>query len=359
MRGKQFLYDEGIKIPLIIKWPEVTQAGSRRKDLVSQIDISATSLYLAGIPVPNLMQGQPLYGEDYCPREYIYSARDRCDETVDLIRAVRTNKFKYIRNFLPHKPHTQPNSYKDEKEVIKHMRQLFTEDKLKKETVRYFEPFRPAEELYDLENDPWEINNLARDQVYQGTLTKMQNILSTALFETKDLGFIPEPVLEDLGKQYKNKYYILHHEENQNLTRKCIEVMEFDQQRDVESLIGALSDENEAIRFWAAYGLGNIPDLSIDVVNKLQRILNNDTEAVKIAAARAICRLKESKAALNVLEDNLQNSNLIVGLYAALFIEDLDEDLIIKALPAIKEVKESPYEFTSRTARRLSDNLQR
>jgi arylsulfatase A-like enzyme len=357
LRGKQFLYDDGIKIPMIVKWPEVTQPGSRRKDLISQIDISATSLYLAGIPIPKVMQGQPFYGKGYNPREYIYSARDRCDETVDLIRAVRTDKFKYIRNFLPHKSHAQPNTYKDGKKIIQHMRQLYTEGKLKKETVRYFEPIRPTEELYDLEEDPWEMNNLAGDPAYQDTLQKMQDMLLSNIFGTNDLGFIPEPILEDLGKQYGNKFYVLQQNENRDLTRECIETIELVEKSDVSGLQKALNHGRASVRFWAAYGLGNIPELSTGAVPMLQNMLNNDSDAVKIAAARALCRLEHPEPALHVLEDNLKNPNLIVGLYAALFIEDLDEDLIVKVLPAIKEARESPYEFTRRTAKRLSKNF--
>ena len=122
LRGKQFLYDDGIKIPLIIKWPGVTQPGIGREHLVSHIDIAATSLYMASIPVPEAMQGQPLYGDNYQPGTYVFAARDRCDETVDLIRAVRTQRFKYIHNFFPFKSHAEPNQYKDRKIIIQHLR---------------------------------------------------------------------------------------------------------------------------------------------------------------------------------------------------------------------------------------------
>jgi len=115
LRGKQYLYDEGMKIPMIVKWPGHTNAGKRRNDLVSHIDIAATSLHMAGITVPENMQGQSFYGAQYEPRAFVFAGRDRCDETVDLIRAVRTHRFKYIRNYFPFKPHAQPNQYKDGK----------------------------------------------------------------------------------------------------------------------------------------------------------------------------------------------------------------------------------------------------
>ncbi|MCF8379017.1 MAG: sulfatase-like hydrolase/transferase [Bacteroidales bacterium] len=357
LRGKQYLYDEGIKIPMIVRLPEVARPGNLRNDMVTQIDISATSLYLAGIPIPGTMQGQSFYGKNYQPAEYVFAARDRCDETVDLIRTLRDHRFKYISNFFPHKPHAQPNTYKDEKEIIQYMRQLYAKDELNKETNRYFEPTRPTEELYDLENDPWEMNNLAGEPAYKDTLLKMREMMVSLILETKDLGFIPEPVLEDMGKQYGNKYYILKHEENLNLIKECMNVMEMDDEKNLQDLKKALNHESAAIRFWAAYGLGNIPEWANEAVPSLQSALNDESDGVRIAAARALCRLGQTEPALEILAANLENPNLIVGLYAALFIEDLDKDSILKILPAIEKATESPYEFTKRTAVRISSKF--
>lgn len=358
LRGKQFLYEEGIKIPLIVKWPELMQTGRRRKNLVSHLDITATSLYLAGIPIPEVMQGQSFYGENYRPRQYVFAARDRCDETVDLIRAVRTNRFKYIRNFFPYKPHAQPNMYKDGKKIVQHMRQLYADDRLKKKHRRYFEPFRPVEELYDLKTDPYEMHNLARDTAYQDTLQKMRNILMSTIYDTQDLGFVPELIAEELGKQYGNKYYILQQPENRDLFKECIGVMELDEQKDTDGLQQALIHERASIRFWAAYGLGNIPETAGDAVPLLQIALYDKSDAVKIASARALCRLDHPEPALQILADHLDNPNLIVGLYAALFIEDLDESLVIRILPAIENAKDNPYNFIRRVAIRLSQKYQ-
>ena len=116
-RGKQFLYEEGIHVPLIIAGPGI-ESGKVRDDLVEHIDIAALSLGLAGIDVPDYMQAKDVLSDDYEPRTEIYSARDRCDETVEHMRCVRTQEFKYIRNFLPNRPHMQPNRYKDQKSIV-------------------------------------------------------------------------------------------------------------------------------------------------------------------------------------------------------------------------------------------------
>ena len=113
-RDKQFLYDGGIRIPLIVRWPGALEPGSVRDELVSTIDIAATSLAIAGVAPPEHIEGRVFLGENPDPSpEYIFAARDRCDETVDRIRAVRSKQYKYIRNFMPERPYMQLNRYKE------------------------------------------------------------------------------------------------------------------------------------------------------------------------------------------------------------------------------------------------------
>lgn len=130
LRGKQFLYDEGIRIPLIIKLPKSERAGTVRDDLIEHIDIAASSLKIAGIKIPKNVQGQDFLAADYEAREFIFSGRDRCDETVDIQRCVRDSRFKYIRNFMSYVPHMQPNKYKDGKKIIQVIRGMHKEGKL-------------------------------------------------------------------------------------------------------------------------------------------------------------------------------------------------------------------------------------
>lgn len=353
LRAKQFLYEDGIKVPLIVRWPAWLPAGERRSELVSHIDIAATSLFLAGIPVPTVMQGQPLFGKDYEPREYIYAARDRCDETMDLIRGVRTQDYKYIHNFLPDRPHTQPNRYKDNKSFIIHMRQLLAEGKLKKETAVYFQPNRPVEELYDLVNDPWEMNNLAMDPEYSDLLAEMRTRLWQTSVQIGDLGYLPEPLLEESGKRYGNKYFVLKADENKDLQESCHDILLKCAAKDRKGMLNGLSHTYPEVRFWAAYGLGNVSEYDEATLNALDHAMDDEFDAVRIAAARALCLAGKPETALQTLTDNLTSSNLITGMYAALFIGDLPLPLISKALPELKNAMNSPYAFTQRIATRL------
>ncbi|MFG0335173.1 MAG: sulfatase, partial [Maioricimonas sp. JB049] len=228
-RGKQFLYDEGLHVPLVIAGPGV-ESGIVRNDLVEHIDIAATSLGLAGIAVPGWMQARDILSADYEPRDAVYAARDRCDETVDHLRSVRTKRFKYIRNFLPQRPHLQPNAYKDRKSILIALREAHAAGRLDDVQEQLFAPTRPPEELYDLEQDPHEIRNLASDPDNAGTLRDMRERLERWMEETGDQGRMPEPkamfesdmalYVETLRRRQADPEHLRRVEENIALMRR-------------------------------------------------------------------------------------------------------------------------------------------
>lgn len=192
-RGKQFLYEEGTHVPLVVWAPGRIPGGSIRRELAAHIDIAATSLYFAGLVVPEHMESRPLFGPKARPREFVVSARDRCDETVERLRSVRKGTFTYIRNFYPERPHLQPNAYKDGKEIVIRLRELYAGGKLAGHpSERLFAVPRPREELYDRETDPWELTNLADDPVHAQTLAELRGVLDTWIRETRDQGQSPE-----------------------------------------------------------------------------------------------------------------------------------------------------------------------
>ncbi|UCH63470.1 MAG: sulfatase [Fidelibacterota bacterium] len=210
VRGKQWLYDGGIHIPLIIRWPGKLEAGEVCDDLVSAIDISATVLKIAGIDPPTHMEGQVFLGPEARKREYIIAARDRCDETIDRIRCVRTKRYKYIRNFMPDRPYTQKNAYKLRSyPMLSLMENLHAQDKLTTTQALFMAPRKPDEELYDIWNDPYEINNLSASPEHQQTMKRMRIILEKWIRDTGDQGQFPEKesaILErDLNRIRENR----------------------------------------------------------------------------------------------------------------------------------------------------------
>ena len=187
-RGKQFLYDEGTHIPLVIKGPGIP-IGQKRQDLVEHIDIAALSLAIAGIQIPQKMEGQNILSPQYKPKEFVFAARDRCGEAADQIRSVRSEKFLYIKNFFPERPHLMPSNYKDTKLILKRLRQLHGEGKLNSLSKQLlFSPTRPEEELYLYQEDKWQAKNLANLMKMKGVLQNHRNQLHQWISKTKDLG---------------------------------------------------------------------------------------------------------------------------------------------------------------------------
>lgn len=190
-RGKQFLYDEGARIPFIV-WAPNHLKPQVKEELIAHIDMAATSLEFAGIKIPDYMDAKPLFNENHQPREFVVTARDRCDETVDHIRGVRKGNLKYIKNYLPNRPYLQPCDYKDSKPWMAKLRELDQQGQLNAAQKMVTAQTRPAEELYDLSVDPFEINNLATDKAYAAKLEVFRAILSAWEKESGDQGIKPE-----------------------------------------------------------------------------------------------------------------------------------------------------------------------
>lgn len=179
----------GIHIPLIIRWPGRIKPGTVREDLISGIDLAASSLKLAGSSPPANMQGRDFLSPGYQEREYIIAARDRMDIAIDRMRAVRTKQFKYIRNFIPSIPYMQRNPYKERKYPVWNLiKQLKAEGKLTPVQALFAAEQKPLEELYDVTADPHEINNLAEKPEYKQVLLQLRQILDRWIKETGDQG---------------------------------------------------------------------------------------------------------------------------------------------------------------------------
>lgn len=195
VRNKQFCYEGGIHVPLIVTGPKLKPG--ERTDVVEHIDLAATTIGVAGVSPPERLQGRDILAANYAPRKYAFSARDRCDETVDRIRSVRTTRYKYIRNQLPKRPYLQPNRYKDSKPILQVMRELHAANQLNTAQARIMADVRPAEELYDLTQDPNELNNLAASPSHAQTLAELRRALDDWIISTGDKGQKPEGPMYD------------------------------------------------------------------------------------------------------------------------------------------------------------------
>lgn len=186
-RGKRELYDTGLNVPMIIRFPDRRHAGTEMDDLISFVDIPPTIISLSGIEPPKYMHGRAFLGKYKSePRDYIFAARDRMDSEYDVRRAVRDKRFKYIRNYRPEIGCYQDINYRKNLECMKELLHLRDEGKLNKAQMYWFRKTKSPEELYDLSKDPYELNNVADDLVYREELIRLRKVHENWLEEIGD-----------------------------------------------------------------------------------------------------------------------------------------------------------------------------
>jgi arylsulfatase A-like enzyme len=204
VRGKQFVYDDGLRVPFIVRWaknfpePKGFKAGTVSDRIMEAIDLAPTFLDVAGAAKPAKMQGRILFGDRAEPaREVAFGARDRCDETVFRFRTVRDARYRYIKNFTPERPFLQANAYKERQYPVWNLiKELGAQGKLTDwQKNFYLSPTMAPEELYDMDTDPWAMNNLvnSKDPVHRTTLTRLRGTLEKWIVESDDQGRVLEP----------------------------------------------------------------------------------------------------------------------------------------------------------------------
>ena len=192
LHHKQFCYEGGMQVPLVVIGKDLDLApGTVVNDLVSLLDVSATTLALGGVEIPKYYEGQDLFGKKYKSADYIFGARDRCDYTIDRIRTVRSEDYRYIRNFYPERPMMQAG-YRDNKPIVEDLKKAKAEGLLTPYQENFWFGVRPEEELYDIAADPYQMNNLALDPKFEKIVLKHRRVLEEWIKETDDQGQYPE-----------------------------------------------------------------------------------------------------------------------------------------------------------------------
>jgi uncharacterized sulfatase len=206
-RSKGYAYETGLHVPLVVRVPKNFmhlvdhKNGSRTDGFVSFIDFGPTILHLAGINVPKFMDGSPFFGKginrkDLAKRDESFGYADRFDEKYDMVRTLRKGKWKYIRNYQGFYPDGLQNNYRYRMLAFTEWRELFKDGQLNMEQQQFFSP-RPAEQLFDLSKDPYEVNDLSKNPVFRKKLMEMRTKLSNKTKEVNDLSFYPESYMID------------------------------------------------------------------------------------------------------------------------------------------------------------------
>jgi arylsulfatase A-like enzyme len=188
LRAKCWLYDPGIRVPLIIRWPGNLKSGTVNDDVISMIDLSATILDISGVKLPEYLDGHPIIGPRAGKREHIFAARDLIDEVMDHIRCVRTKRFKYIRNYTPENGYHECKYVRENRPMLALIKEMDAQGKLTKAQQLLLAKTKPKEEFYDLQADPHELKNLAQSQQHRKTLKELRALLDEWIADTKDKG---------------------------------------------------------------------------------------------------------------------------------------------------------------------------
>jgi uncharacterized sulfatase len=342
-RAKQFVYDSGMQVPLLVyvpdKWKHLAPSnpGTTQDRMVSFVDFGPTVLSLTDVPIPDHMQGRAFLGKQaVAPRQYIFGIRDRMDERYDMTRTVRGGRYKYHRNYVPFVPHFPWLDYMDLLDTSKELRRLHAAGNLTGGPSFFMAKDKPVEELYDLQDDPHELNNLAGSPAHRKTLEHLRHVHLDWVRRTVDTGLIPEAELRRRAhgsSEYEyarsGDYAIEQILDTALLVGQGPEVL--------PQLVERLSDDDSAIRYWAATGLANLGPSASSADQSLRELLSDESPDVRIAAARALCRLGQVQTGLPPLVEELQHESPWVRLAAANAIDYLGEQAA-PAVPAMQSL---------------------
>jgi len=345
-RGKRTLWDTGLKIPLVIYFPEKYRnlapvaPGQSCDRMVSLVDLGPTILSLAELPIPPAMQGVAFLGKNAAePRQYVYGARDRVDEALELSRSVRDSRFLYIRNYMPDLSWMQPEWYSDQLRFRVELTRLATSNQLNAAQLTYAGPGKPVEALYDTQEDPWQLESLAANPKHRKTLKRMRNALRDWQRQSRDLGMIPEWEAAQMctgerplckSAKTDQDYPLDHVLDTAGMVGKPGHVQELTQR---------LSDADPTVRYWAAVGLRAIGREALTARAALRKALDDRCMPVRIEAAGILVAQWQADAALERLAAIIGGHDELATDHAARTLELLGEKAKA-ALPAMRKAIE-------------------
>ena len=343
---KKWIWGGGLHVPLMVRFParytrwSPGKAGGVSDRLVSFVDFAPTVLSLAGVAIPQHMQGSAFLGPKAAEeRKYVFAIRDRMAERYDTVRVVRDKQFQYIRNYMPHLTWSQFVSYTEEMPTMKVWRKLAGQGKLNAVQARYFQPTKPVEQLYDTAKDPHQIKNLAGEAKYKPVLERMRGELRKWMLRTHDLGLLPE--YEMHKRAAGSTAYQLAHDKSKHPQERLMAAADLANAMDAKNLPQLeklLADAEPAVRWWAAVGLTALGKAAAPAADALERALQDDSPLVRVAAADAMCNLGKDDKALPVLIKGLQDKTPFIRL-RAINVLDRIGDRARPALPQIRKAK--------------------
>tara|TARA_R110002096_G_scaffold146733_1_gene305504 strand:- start:17757 stop:19664 length:1908 start_codon:yes stop_codon:yes gene_type:complete len=348
-RGKTNGINLGYRVPFIIWFPEKYKhlspwgkAGTVTDELIDFEDLAPTMISLAGGEVPEYLKGRILIGNNRSKeRNHLLLSSDRADNGPDLMRTITDGRFVYSRIFMPFMPEMRYIRYIEIADITKHMRADFKNNQLNTLQEQLFKP-RPAEVLYDIDNDLWETKNLVDDSKYKAVLNTMRNQLDTDLLNARDILFAPEYEIGLISKTETPYEYRL--DENKypfKIIYDAASLSGIQGKKTIKKQIKDLKNNDKIVRYWAAIGLmSQDVNLLKPYQNKLEEALNDSYPPVSITAAAILYNNFESDKAEKVLKEFSQNDSMDLALLAINYLLYIDDKTPF--IETIKKVHAAP-----------------
>ncbi len=333
-RSKRFIFESGLKTPLIIRFPDkyrhlaVGETGTRIEDMVSFIDLGPTVLSLAGIKTPGHMHGKPFLG-DYANHEarYSYAFRGRMDERYDMVRTVRDDQYRYRINFMPHRIYGQHINFLWKAPSMQSWEKAFENGETNRLQSRFFTP-KLNQELYDTRIDPHCVDNLALDSSKRDLIEKYRQMVIGHMVETRDTGVLPEAEMMRLSGGTTPYQYMLENEKEYEAMLNSALVASEGRYENLDKIQKMLENKNPVIRYWGATGCVILKLGAMELKEQLTGLIRDPSPSVRIAAAEALYHLHEQETALKTMmkilevhfNELLKKENQVEGYAPEVFV---------------------------------------
>ncbi|GEM_PF-169593 len=327
-RSKRYIYNVGTQVPLIVKIPDTflhlrpSLPGTTFDEKVTFVDLPKTALSIADIPIPVLMQGRVFLGSaKESEPDFVHFYRDRQAERYDFSRAVTDGRYYYIRNFMPHRPRGLEASYGYTVQANwGAWRDAYETGQCNETQSQFFRP-KPVVQLFDTQEDPWQVENLVNDPAFEQIRDALAAELDAWMVETRDLGLIPEPLYPELvGAGMTHPTLYEYGVANPTLFADLLNAATAASHGDATSVpayLALLSHDHPAMRFWGAYGLFRTGADDALVRQALSSLASTDSySGVRSMAAQALAVCGDPATAYTLL---VNEANTATHAYTFLF----------------------------------------
>ena len=352
-RGKTNGINYGYRVPFIIWFPEMYKhlspwgkAGIVTDELIDFTDLAPTLISLAGGEIPSHLEGRPLLGKKRTkPVQQLFLSSDRSDNGIDMVRTVTDGKYVYSRNFLPFINEARYIRYMEIGEIKQQMRKDLAENKLNPLQKSLFEP-RPAEFLFDIENDLWETNNRAENPEFKPVLEKMRNLLKEEVLRSRDVMFLPEYEIASLSNK-TNAFEFRLDKTNYPLEEiyDAASLAGFLGKEIVTKQVDLLKSPNNIVRYWAILGLRSQSQEDLKTFSgEIIKSMNDNYPPVAVTASALAFEMFNNKAAEENLKKFCARENLQVSLMAINYLlYTKNREPFVETIREVQKMKDRDY----------------